>query len=575
MADVTHSGSLAKRHEPDEVASCPLYQSLTGELKELAPKHSNLWRYLHVAPIGELGLPQYAERLTRSHKDAPSPNFIYNVGEGVFVHVYPDNNDSRDFYAAIEPGMGEDLIEVLDEVESRLVDLVHELGGAEGKGSERRELLLRNLDRICVVDTHSNGNDQNANTKLKRRGSKLLLSLDQMETLRYTIVRDKVGMGPIQAMIQDPNIEDISCSGIGPLFVEHKIFGSLKSNITFDSFQALDSFVMRLSEKIGKPVSFRDPIIDAALPDGSRINIVFGGDLSKRGSNFTIRKFSSVPMSIIELVQSGTLSFQAAAYLSLAIGEGMNVFCSGETASGKTTLLNALTTFIPPTAKIISIEDTPELQVPHPNWTREVVRGSTKTTGAAAVTMFDLLKAALRQRPNEILIGEIRGEEGLVAFQAMQTGHAGMATFHASSVEKLIQRLTGSPINVPKTYIDNLNVVAIQSAVRLPNGKTGRRVISISEIVGYDSASDAFSFIEVFRWDPTRDKLEMTGANNSYLLEQRIAVKRGLPPHRRREIYTELERRAGILKRLQEQKVTDFYAVYNVLGKAYRKGLFR
>lgn len=189
--------------------------------------------------------------------------------------------------------------------------------------------------------------------------------------------------------------------------------------------------------------------------------------------------------------------------------------------------------------------------------------------------MFELLKAALRQRPNEIIIGEIRGEEGAIAFQAMQTGHAAMATFHAATVEKLIQRMTGNPINVPKTYIDNLNVVVIQSAVRLANGKPARRVISINEIVGYDSSTDSFSFIEVFRWNPAEDVFEFTGKMNSFLLEQKIALKRGLPPNKKRKIYEEMGRRIRVLERLSDQKVRGFNELYNVLAQAYRKGLFR
>jgi flagellar protein FlaI len=189
--------------------------------------------------------------------------------------------------------------------------------------------------------------------------------------------------------------------------------------------------------------------------------------------------------------------------------------------------------------------------------------------------MFDLLKAALRQRPNEIIIGEIRGEEGAIAFQAMQTGHAAMATFHAATVEKLIQRLTGNPINVPKTYIDNLNLVLIQSAVRLPNGKSARRVLSLSEIIGYDTSSDAFSFIEMFRWNAENDTFEFTGKNNSFLLEQRIALKRGLPPAKRRMIYDEVDKRTRILQRLHKGKVTDFYELFTILAKANREGIFR
>ncbi|MBI2859096.1 MAG: type II/IV secretion system ATPase subunit, partial [Chloroflexi bacterium] len=190
------------------------------------------------------------------------------------------------------------------------------------------------------------------------------------------------------------------------------------------------------------------------------------------------------------------------------------------------------------------------------------------------VSMFDLLKAALRQRPNVIIVGEIRGEEGAIAFQAMQTGHAVMATFHAASVEKLIQRLTGNPINVPKTYMDNLNVVVIQSAVKLPNGKTGRRAMSISEIVGYDSSSNTFSFVEVFRWDASKDVFEFLGDRNSYILEQKIAPKRGIPPNRKWEIYSQIERRANILRKLSEKKVKGFYELLSVISRAQKDGIF-
>ena len=389
------------------------------------------------------------------------------------------------------------------------------------------------------------------------------------------MVRDKVGLGALQPLIQDPNIEDVSCSGLGPLFVEHKVFDSLRSNITFDTFHQLDQFVLRLSEKIGRPVTYRDPIVDATLPGGSRINIVYGDDVSKRGSNFTIRKFAEKPFSILQLIEFGTLTHDMAAYLSLVLGHGQNVFVAGEAASGKTTLLNALTTFIPFDAKIVSIEDTPEIQVPHPNWVREVVRGSSKNALGSQVGMFDLLKAALRQRPNEIIIGEIRGEEGAIAFQAMQTGHAAMATFHAASVEKLIQRLTGDPINVPRTYVDNLNVVVIQSAVQLPNGKTARRCVSINEIVGYDPTTEGFSFLESFKWDPASDTFEFKGHMNSYLMEERLAPARGLPPQRKRAIYDEIERRARILRHLHEQGVADFDDLFAILSRAYRDGTFR
>lgn len=556
-----------------DFAKCPMFRMLPEPLQENSLKHRHMRDYLHEMPIEDIGVPTYYPKLDRSAGDLENPNLIYPVSDKVFVHIKPDPEDSKDFYIAIEPGAGEPVDHLIDEVEVRLADVVHELDVVDTDTTERSRLLLESMDKVVTVKAKRASNKDGS--VAKTRSGKIILDADQMEAMRYLMVRDKEEMGPLQPLISDTNIEDISCSGVGAVFVEHKVFESLKSSITFSNTDDLDEFVIQLSEKMGKPVTFRDPIIDATLPDGSRINIVYGTDVSKRGSNFTIRKFMDTPMSILQLAGSNTLTFEMAAYLSLCIGEGMNIFVSGETASGKTTMLNALTTFIPPAGKIVSIEDTPELQVPHMNWIREVVRMSGGSTTGAAVTMFDLLKAALRQRPNEIIIGEIRGEEGAIAFQAMQTGHAAMATFLAATVEKLIQRLTGNPINVPKTYIDNLNLVLIQSAVRLPNGKTARRVLSLSEIIGYDTSSDAFSFIEMFRWKAEDDTFEFTGKNNSFLLEQNIALKRGIPPSKRRTIYDEVNKRTRILKRLYEGEVTDFYELYTVLAKANREGVFR
>jgi flagellar protein FlaI len=222
----------------------------------------------------------------------------------------------------------------------------------------------------------------------------------------------------------------------------------------------------------------------------------------------------------------------------------------------------------------VTIEDTPELQVPHKNWIRETTRGSSRDEKGSAVGMFDLLKAALRQRPDRIIIGEIRGEEGAIAFQAMQTGHGVMSTFHAASVEKLIQRLTGEPINIPKAYVDNLDVVTIQAAVRAPGRGMVRRVTSINEIVGYDAVSKSFSFIEVFRWNPANDSFEFPGYMNSFILEEKIALRRGIPPFKRKSIYTDLKRRAKIFERLhKERKVKGFYEVFQVLAEAHRQKL--
>ena len=565
-------------------AQCPIHNLLSPELREHADDAPHLMSYLHRAPLAEHGVPDFYAEASRKLGDIKDPNLIYPAGEGTYVHVYPDHNDARNFYVAIEPG-SERIGDLLEEVEVRLLDFVELLADAETPEA-KTEVLLKAIDDCTEIEGGAPAKaapvvDEGEAGFLKLpfmakgggSSGRIRVTADEVDSLKYRIIRDKIGMGVLEPLITDPWIEDISCSGIGPVYIEHKIFGGLKSNIEFHNHEEIDEFVLKLAEKIKKPVTFRNPIVDATLPDGSRINIVYGGDVSKNGSNFTIRKFMGIPLSIIDICNSGALTWQMAAYLSLIVESEMNFFVSGETASGKTTLMNALMTFIPAHAKIVSIEDTPEVQVPHPNWTREVVRGN-MSQGGGSVDMFSLLKAALRQRPNEIIIGEIRGEEGNIAFQAMMTGHAVCATFHASSVEKLIQRVTGPPISVPKTYVDNLNCVVIASAVRLPSGKHGRRILSISEIISYEPVSNSFSFVEIFRWNPIDDKFEFTGFMNSYLLEQRIAPQRGISEKNRRQIYQEVDRRAALLQKLGEQGVNNFYELYRLLSKAQRQGLF-
>ncbi|MCA9970200.1 MAG: type II/IV secretion system ATPase subunit, partial [Anaerolineales bacterium] len=471
---------------------------------------------------------------------------------------------------SIEPTVVVDVDEIMPQVEDRLIEWAEEIGQLEEE-EEKKELLMQLIDQICTTKPPAvNGKGGNG----RNQPTAIYVSVQQLEGIRYRVLRDKVGLGALQPLLLDPYIEDISCSGVGAIFVEHKVFKSLQTTIVFGQLDELDDFVVWLGEWIKSPVTVRNPIVDATLPDGSRINIVYGREISKRGSNFTIRKFGGTPISVIELIEFGTLDYMMAAYLSLILEDGMNLFVVGATASGKTTTLNALNTFILPEAKIVTIEDTPEVQVPHKNWVREVTRDMGRQAVGSSVGMFDLLKAALRQRPDRIIVGEIRGEEGRIAFQAMQTGHGVMSTFHAASVEKLIQRLTGDPINIPKTYIDNLNVAVIQAAVRLPNKRMVRRILSINEIIGYDPYSESFSFLEAFRWNPANDTFEFPGYMNSFLLEERIALKRGIPPHKRKSIYTELKRRAKVFQRLHQEKgVKSFDSFFSILAEAHRQKL--
>jgi flagellar protein FlaI len=550
------------------------YRSTSDKIKELFEEFPHFLEYFSMLPLEQLGIPLFYEEVPRKLGQEKRPNFIYPTKRrDIFIHILYDPNDYRSFYIPIEPPLLNDYSPLMRQVDVRLLNLKNKIM-ALPVAAEKEAKILEYVDQVTVPDgvyPTIVPDKQNA-AKLK---GKLHLSSEELDSLKYLISRDRIGLGVLEPLISDPYIEDISCSGLGPIFIEHKIFKSLKTSVQFNSTEDLDNYVLWLAERIKKPVTFRNPIVDAALPDGSRINIVYGKEVSRRGSNFTIRKFPGTPTSIFELVEFGSINYQMLAYLSLAIGNGMNLFVSGETASGKTTLLNALTTFINPMAKIVSIEDTPELQVPHKNWIREVVQSTKAAEESGAVNMFDLLKAALRQRPNEIIIGEIRGAEGNIAFQAMQTGHSVMATFHAASVEKLIQRITGSPISVPKTYLDNLNVVVLTSMVKLPTGKMGRRITGIAEIVNYDSSLDSFTFIEAFHWDESRDAFDFTAHMSSAILEQKIAPRLGFPAGKKQKIYSELDRRTKILEKLhKEQKITGFYEVLEVLSKAQREGLF-
>ena len=376
--------------------------------QKVIAENPHMQAYLKKLPMAEIGIPEYSPTLTRKMGDVKRPNLIYPAHrKGVFIHILFDKNWDRNHYIPIEPTLNMDHEALMKALEKKLLDLGRNLKRIDIDGDKEKQ-MLELIDQVIAVDEEPKSNMISKYFSFLRQDGgfvKLKANQHEREALRYLFIRDKVGLGILDPLIVDPYIEDISCSGTGNVFVEHKIFKSLQSEVVFNTFDELDDFVLWLSERVKKPITYKSPIVDASLPDGSRINIVFGTEVSKRGSNFSIRKFAETPLSIFEILEGGALNYQILAYLSLVIGNGMNVFVSGETASGKTTLLNAVTAFIPPLAKIITIEDTPELQVPHTNWLREVVQ-TNKTEGDSGVTLFDLLKAALRQRPDEILVGE-------------------------------------------------------------------------------------------------------------------------------------------------------------------------
>ncbi|WP_410507276.1 type II/IV secretion system ATPase subunit [Methanosarcina hadiensis] len=582
-------------HDHSNLKTCNLYKLLPPEMKEEVEKNLHLLEYLHILPIDTMGIPRYVPKLESKHGEIEDANLIYKVNDQIYVHIYPNKNDVRNFYIPIEPILLTGVGGLIKELEIKLVDHLTGIEFDPENLEEKERILRESLDAICVIGKKnpvaSSASGAGSGVK-KLLGSKLLpakedptknhiyVTKEQYEALKYSVIRDKIGVGFLDPYINDNKIEDITCNGLGPIFIEHKVFKGLRSVIEFNDNDALNQYIVRLAERIGKPITFKNPIVDSTLPDGSRINIVFGDDISKNGSNFTIRKFADIPFSILQVIKGGTLDYRMAAYLWILIGEGMSGFICGETASGKTTTLNGITAFVNPESKLVSIEDTPELQIPHKNWTRETTRGSTRGAGTGEgsgsdVTMFDLLKAALRQRPNYILVGEIRGVEGNVAFQAMQTGHPVMSTFHAATVEKLIQRLTADPINIPKTYVDNLNFVIIQSAVRRPDGKLVRRVLSINEVLGFNPDKGGISFIEAFSWDPVTDTHVFSAMGSSYILENKIATRLGIPGKKKKVIYDEIEKRAKILERLNEEGIVNYWEFFNTIARITKSGMLR
>ncbi|MEM1684222.1 MAG: type II/IV secretion system ATPase subunit [Nanopusillaceae archaeon] len=480
-------------------------------------------------------------------------NILYPIGDPIFINIYKLPGEEIS-YVAIEPRLTDKERELLEKIQSKIVKLAIETIHYENI-EKIKETIENFYDKIVKI-----GKPQPFSGKI------YLKDKDEYEKLKYFLIRERLGFGKLEPLIRDPYIEDVHTLGVGPVWIVHKIFGTIKTNIEFVNEEELNKYVIRYSEIVERPVSEARPISDAILPDGSRVNFIYGKDISLHGSSFTIRKFTAKPISITQLISFGTISPEEAAYLWLAIEHGMNIFVIGETASGKTTTLNAITTFIRPDWKVYSVEDTPELNIPHEIWQRLVTRQHGKRTD---IEMYDLLRAALRSRPNYILVGEIRGKEGFVAFQAMQTGHPVISTFHAGSLNQLVERLTGEPINIPITFIDNLNVVVLQGTTYI-KGKMERRVLRIYEIERYIHELKRIAAREVFIWDRINDKHTFRGKYNSYILEYKIAPLLRLPD--RRKIYDILEERAKILKRMVEEEIFDFFEVWETIKKFYSEG---
>ena len=519
--------------------------------------------------------PMYYGPLDRDAKKNRPFNLIYQAKEPIFIHIYePPEDDEGNGGQILWFGLEPQLTEEEENMRRELVEtLLQEAPTAPTftTDGEFENILTQMVERYTVLE-----NDVGVTPRRQGRlwemigmdDKRVIVTPDQRKRLEYIIIRDLIKNGPLEPLLSDEMLEDIHSVGLKHIHMDHKVFGMVTSNIRFREREILSRYLRAMSERIGRPVSDNKPIIDGALLDGSRINIIFSDDVSMLGPSFTIRKFAEETISIIQLIKWGTISTQVAAYIWICLEYGMSVLVSGETASGKTTTLNAILPFIDHNVKIYSAEDTPEVKVRHKIWQRLVTRDSKNEE--SRVEMFDLLKAALRSRPRYIIIGEIRGVEGATAFQAMQTGHPVIATFHASSIVKMIQRLTGDPINVPIRFFDNLNFAIFQEVVEAPGGGIARRVTGIDEVIGYNKHSDGVLTRGMFEWDPVKDKHYFRGMFQSHLLENKIAAMAGFS--NKRDIYDEMLRRAAALDKMADRDVTHYADVCDLLGIYYNNG---
>ncbi len=523
------------------------------DLDEAIKTNPHLGKYLKEFQEKTGVVPTFIPQLSRD-MDKKKVNVIYPVGDPLFIHLYGTPKIGLKYYA-VEPEMTQSEQEKYTELLGIVLRRTPEELAADTP-EKLREHFTRLLDKVTVIGRTTSNKE------------KVSLKEDEFLKIKYFIDRNVVGHGIIEPLIRDPYLEDIHDVGKYNIFVVHKIFGMLETNVHFASDEQLDEWMRVMSERIGRPVSDFRPIADGALPDGSRINLIYSREISRRGSSFTLRKFAAIPTSVTQLIKWGSISAEIAAYLWLCLENGMNVFVSGETASGKTTALNSIMPYVNSKGKVYSVEDTAEVTAPQAVWQQMI----TRETGPkhSQVDMFSLLKLALRSRPTYVVVGEIRGVEGAVAFQAMQAGNSVMATFHASSVKKLIQRITGDPIKVPVTFIDNLHVVIILQAV-YRQGVFLRRCVSVEEIEGYMEESKGVITRAVFQWEPVHDKHQFRGLNNSYILENLIAHKLGYAD--KKKIYSELELRARILQKMVDTNIVDYYKVKDIIWAFERNGV--
>lgn len=472
---------------------------------------------------------------------------VYPIHEPyVYAAVVTEPNTKRIEYEVIEPTL-------LEEEENQLKEI--------------KDILVEEID----VNLKEIGTRDKAEEYLKAKIQEIIkdyrLKIDEeaVDKLMYYIIRDFLGYGKIDPLMKDALIEDISADGVNvPLYVWHRDYESLPTNILFKNSEELNSFIVRLAYMARKNISLAMPILDASLPDGSRIQMTYGNEVTRRGSTFTIRRFRADPLTISDLIALGTISSEMGAYFWYAIENRASILVSGGVAAGKTTALNCFSMFIKPGLKLVSVEDTAELNLPHENWIPSVARTGfgDNENRAGSISLFDLLRAAVRQRPDYLIVGEVRGKEAYTLFQAMATGHLGMGTIHGESASSVIHRLESEPMNIPRPLLTMIDAITVQLRTEV-NGKPARRTRAVTEIVGLDPKTRELITNEVYWWNARDDTFEYSG--HSHILEEKMKRK-GLDE---KEVLEELNKRKTVLDWMVKKGIRKYTDVVSVIRDYY------
>ncbi len=438
--------------------------------------------------------------------------------------------------------------------------------------AKQKEDIIGAMKEIINFESIVERNDKTLLVYLNKMFKVLVIELGMSmtyETYRkifYYVARDFMGFNEIEPLLRDYFVEDIECNGMKhPVYLVHRIFRNLKTNLVFDKNETLENFVEKLAQRSGKYVSYSNPILDASLPDGSRVNATYTKDITSRGPTFTIRKFTKSPWTPPQLLNFKTLSPEMLAYLWMIVQYKMSILIAGGTASGKTTLLNAMAFFIPPEARVVSIEDTRELNLPRDNWLPSVSRGSTGIKGMGEVDLFTLLRASFRQNPDYVIVGEVRGKEAYVLFQGMASGHPSIGTVHADSVDTVIKRLESPPISLSPTLLNVLDCVCVMTHATVKKQET-RKLREIVEILDVDATGVALTNRPFF-WNAVEDQFYYKNSNKIF---DKISLREGL---RVEELEIEFRKRTELLRRMQTKGVYGFDEVQALITEYYKRPL--